>query len=206
MKRNYKFLTASVALSTVLVAGGCSDPEENSGDEASEGGDEIVETGEDGTANPQPNESFEGIELSGDGEIPEGLEGAEDPAYGEGDTVTINASHIAGMEGAEGTIVSAFDTNAYSVSYDRSDSSERVENYQWVIDEEIRGGSNEGSYAEGEEVELSTERIEGMYEANAVIEAIEEDATVYMVDFSLTESEDTALNYKWLLEKELSAN
>ena len=49
------------------------------------------------------------------GEIPAGLQKAENPTYSVGDTVTIQTDHMAGMKGATGTVVGAFDTVAYEV-------------------------------------------------------------------------------------------
>ncbi|AJD90340.1 hypothetical protein JMA_10230 [Jeotgalibacillus malaysiensis] len=197
--KKYSYLTAASVMSAVVVMSGCAGTEESTENE-------IVETAEDGSSTPQPNEAFSDIDVSGDGEIPDGLETAEDPAFAEGDTVTINASHFGGMEGAEGTIVGAYTSNAYSISYEPSDGGDMVEDYQWIIDEETRAGALETPYAEGDEVEITTDRVEGMFGVMVEIQSVQEDATIYMVDFSLTDSEDTVLNYKWLAEDELSAD
>ncbi|MBM7578057.1 YdhK family protein [Jeotgalibacillus terrae] len=197
--KKYSYLTAAFTMSTAMILSGCSGSDE----EASADEEDIVETAESG--NPQPNEAFSDIDITGDGEIPEGLEMAEDPAFAEGDTVTINASHFPGMEGAEGTVVGAYQTNAYSISYEPSDGGDMVEDYHWVIDEETFSSSLQAPYEEGAEVEITAQRVDGMYGVMAEIHSVQEDATVYMVDFSLTDREETVLNYKWLAEDELSA-
>ena len=136
------------------------------------------------------------------GVIPEGLMEAENPTYKVGDSVIMQAGHMEGMEGAEATIVGAFDTVAYEVSYDPTNGDPRVENHQWVIQEEIMDAGTD-SLGVGSEVMLEAEHTEGMSGATATIEAAET-TTVYMVDYIDTVTEETIKNHKWVTESELS--
>ena len=51
------------------------------------------------------------------GEVPEGLKVEEKPTFEVGSQAIIENGHMEGMMGAEATIVQAFDTIAYAVSY-----------------------------------------------------------------------------------------
>ncbi|PTQ79872.1 uncharacterized protein DUF1541 [Trichococcus patagoniensis] len=135
------------------------------------------------------------------GVIPEGLMEAENPTYKVGDSVIIQAGHMEGMEGAEATIVGAFDTIVYEVSYDPTNGDPRVENHQWVIQEEIMDAGTD-PFGVGSEVMLEAEHTDGMSGATAIIEAAET-TTVYMVDYTDTVTGKTVNNHKWVTEMEL---
>lgn len=136
------------------------------------------------------------------GEIPEGLMEAENPTYKIGDSVIMQASHMEGMEGAEATIIGAFDTVAYAVSYDPTNGDTRVENHEWVIHEEILDAGTD-PFAVGDEVMLEAEHMEGMKGATATIDSAET-TTVYMVDYKDTVTGETIKNHKWVTEQELA--
>lgn len=135
------------------------------------------------------------------GEIPEGLIEAEDPVYRVGDSAIMQVGHMDGMEGAEATIVGAFDTTAYEVSYDPTNGDARVENHQWVIHEEIMD-AGENPFSVGDEVMLDAEHMEGMSGATATIDAVET-TTVYMVTYTDAVTGETIENHKWVTEQEL---
>ncbi|WP_235001564.1 YdhK family protein [Halobacillus sp. Marseille-P3879] len=142
-------------------------------------------------------------QMSSTGEIPEGLQEAENPTYKVGSRATIEAEHMGmeSMSGAEATIVGAFETTAYTVTYYPTTGGEPVENHKWVIHEELEDPS-EAPLEPGTEVNLNADHMEGMDGATAVIEAAV-DTTVYMVDFTTTTGEEVE-NHKWVTEKELS--
>ena len=136
------------------------------------------------------------------GVIPEGLMEAENPTYKVGDSVIMQAGHMEGMEGAEATIIGAFDTVAYEVSYDPTNGDPRVENHQWVIQEEIMDAGTD-PLGVGSEVMLEAEHTEGMSGATATIDAAET-TTVYIVDYIDTVTGETIKNHKWVIESELA--
>ncbi|MGX7388841.1 YdhK family protein [Carnobacterium divergens] len=156
------------------------------------------------------SESMEGMDDMGgmmhddSGEIPEGLEEAESPTYSFGDTVTIQTDHMAGMKGATGTVVGAFDTVAYEVTYEPTNGDSIVEKHKWVLKEEIPEAQNqEEPLSEGTEATLEASHMEGMEGATATIDSAEE-TTVYMLDYQSTDGGEMVKNHKWVTEDELS--
>lgn len=136
------------------------------------------------------------------GEIPEGLKVSENPTYQVGDKVEVLTDHMEGMEGAEATVVGAFDTIAYEISYDPVNGGPRVENHKWVIQEEIED-AEEVSFEPGTEVKIKANHMEGMEGATATIEASEK-TTVYMIDYQPTTGGREIKNHKWVTDMELS--
>ncbi len=143
------------------------------------------------------------MDHSSSGEVPDDLREAENPTFEVGSQAIIERGHMAGMEGAEATIVGAYDTTAYAVSYTPTTGGERVENHKWVIHEELIDPGEE-TLEPGTEITLDADHMEGMQGATAEIDSSEE-TTVYMIDFTLTTSEEEISNHKWVTESELSA-
>ncbi len=86
------------------------------------------------------------------------------------------------------TIVGAYDTTAYIISYNPTSGGKRVENHKWIIQEEIIDAS-EKTFQPGEEVATEAYHMEGMKNAKVMIESAEQ-TTVYMIDFTPTNSEE----------------
>src|SRR5699024_3659629 len=136
------------------------------------------------------------------GEIPEGLEGAENLMYEVGESVILKHGHMPGMEGAEATVSGVFATTAYAASFNPTNGGEREENHRWVSHEEI-SESTKGAFEPGEEVTLEANHMEGMEGATAIID----DAVttnVYMVDYQPTDGGAVVRNHKWFVEEELA--
>ena len=74
---------------------------------------------------------------SGSSEVPEGLQEAKNPTYKLGSEATIKADHMKGMNGAKATIVGAYDTTVYTVSYTPTTGGEKVTNHKWVTESEL---------------------------------------------------------------------
>lgn len=140
---------------------------------------------------------------SGTSEVPKGLKEAENPTYKVGAKVIITEGHMEGMEGAEATIVGAYDTFAYTISYTPKDGGEKVENHKWVIQEEIVDAGTE-PLQPGAEVKIDADHMKGMDGVTAVIDSAEK-TTVYMIDFILTTNGEKVTNHKWVTESELEA-
>jgi len=148
-------------------------------------------------------ESMEGMHHSSSGDVPEGLQEAEHPTYEVGSKAIISADHMEGMEGAEATIVGAYDTTAYVISYTRTDTGEEVKHHKWIIQEEIED-AGEAPYKAGDEVIIDADHMDGMDGATAVIESAVP-TTVYMVDYTSATDGEKVKNHKWVTESELSA-
>jgi hypothetical protein len=140
---------------------------------------------------------------SSSGEVPATLKIAENPKFPVGSTVLITDGHMAGMKGAEATIVGAYDTTAYVISYVPTTGGEPVKNHKWVIHEELID-PEEAPLAPGAEVQTNAAHMEGM--ENAIVridEAIQ--TTVYMVDYTPTTDGEAVKNHKWMTEEELTS-
>jgi transcription antitermination factor NusG len=159
-------------------------------------------------ANPkeETNESggmdHSGMNHSSSGEVSEDLKEAENPTYEVGSKVIIKEGHMEGMEGAEATIVGAYNTTAYAISYSPTTGGERVENHKWVIHEELPDAGKE-PFNPGDEVTINAAHMEGMDGVTAEIAKAEE-TTVYMIDFTPTTGGEEVRNHKWVTESELA--
>jgi hypothetical protein len=142
------------------------------------------------------------MEHSGSQEVPSELKVAENPTYAVGSKSIIKEGHMEGMKGAEATIVGAYNTVAYSISYTPTDGGERVENHKWVIHEEIID-AGEAPLNPGSEVTINADHMKGMEGAVAEIDSAEE-TTVYMINFTSTTGGEEVTNHKWVTEEELA--
>ena len=133
------------------------------------------------------------------GPAPEGIETAASPTYPVGTEVTLTADHMEGMDGANATIAGAYDTYTYAVDFTPSAGGEPVKDHKWVVQQEIKDAGDE-RLADGTEVTLEAEHMEGMKGAKATIASSTEE-TVYVVDY---ESDGmTMTNHKWVVESEI---
>ncbi|WP_203247692.1 YdhK family protein [Sporosarcina beigongshangi] len=139
---------------------------------------------------------------SGSGEVPANLKVAENPTFKAGSKAIIKTDHMKGMEGAVATIVGAYDTTAYAISYTPVTGGERVENHKWVIQEEIKDADDK-TLEQGTEATIEAEHMEGMKGALAEIDSAEQ-TTVYMIDYTPTTGGEKVTNHKWVTESELS--
>lgn len=139
---------------------------------------------------------------SSTGELPPNLKQAANPKYPVGSNATIKTDHMAGMNGAEATIVGAFDTVAYSVSYTPTTGGDKVEDHKWIIHEEIKNAQDK-PYKVGDTVTTSADHMNGMQNAEVTIDSVNK-TTVYMVDYTDTNSGDAVNNHQWVTEDELS--
>lgn len=127
---------------------------------------------------------------------------ASKPTFPIGSQVILNGEHANGMYGANGTVVAAFDTIAYSVSYTPTTGGERVTNYQWIVNEELVD-NNDVAFEVGDKVVTSADHQQGIHNTEVTIDAVRP-TTVYLVDYIDTENNKKISNYKWLIEDELS--
>ncbi|MDY0407183.1 YdhK family protein [Virgibacillus sp. 179-BFC.A HS] len=146
-------------------------------------------------------------QMSSSGEVPAGLQEAENPTYEVGSTATINVKHMnmEGMSGAKATIAWAYDTTAYTVSFTPTTGGEPVKDHKWVIhihEELLVKDPGYDPLEPGTEVTLKSDHMKGMDGATATIDSAEE-TTVYMVEFTPTTGGDKVVNHKWVVESEL---
>lgn len=197
-KRTKMSIILSLFAAFVLVLGACS----NAKDENKENTESTENT--EGTENTENMEGMNhsNMDHSSSGEVPEGLKVAGNPTYEVGSQAIIESDHMAGMKGAKATIVGAYDTTVYTVSYTPTTGGKRVENHKWVIHEELKD-AGEAPLEPGTEVTINANHMEGMGGATAEIDSAEE-TTVYMVNFTPTTGGEEVKNHKWVTESELS--
>lgn len=140
---------------------------------------------------------------SGSDHLPEGLKEAKNPKYKVGSEAIIQADHMKGMKRAKATIVGAYDTTVYTVSYTPTTGGEKVTNHKWVVQGEIKDAGDK-PLKSGTEVTLQANHMEGMKGAKATIDSSEQ-TTVYVVDYTPTTGGEKVTNHKWITESELSA-
>lgn len=204
-----KIISGVITLSSLALLAACTPQDSGNQESVDTSEQSSTPTVENSSESDMMNESESMDDMGGmmhddSGEIPEGLQEAENPTYPVGNTVTIQTDHMAGMEGATGTIVGAFDTVAYEVTYEPTNGDSIVENHKWVLKEEIPEARNqEEPLSEGTEVTLEASHMEGMEGATATIDSAEE-TTVYMLDYQPTDGGEMVKNHKWVTEDELS--
>ncbi|QPC45664.1 YdhK family protein [Mangrovibacillus cuniculi] len=187
-------LIGSLALSSILLLGACNNDEEVNEPEENAQQEDHSDMDHSGMDHSE-------MDHSSDGSIPEGLEEAENPTYEVGSKAKIQNAHMDEMEGVEATIVGAFDTTAYVITYTPTSGGPEVKDHKWVVQEELLNAP-EAPIEPGTEVEINTDHMEGMMGATGVIEAAEE-TTVYMVDYTTTDGKEVK-NHKWVTQEELT--
>lgn len=205
-----KFLLMTMTTFTAIALAACSDTDEDAinpadPDNQVEMTEEMEEAMDEDMGHEGMDEDMghEGMDHSSSGEVPEGLMEAENPTFEVGSQVIVNADHMPGMDGAEATIVGAYDTTVYSLSFTPTTGGEPIENHKWVIHEELEE-VGDPAFSVGDEVVIAEDHMEGMRGAASTIDSVEE-TTVYMVDFNNTETGEAVTNHKWVTESELSA-
>jgi hypothetical protein len=192
----------SLLASLFLVLGACAnDNDSNNEDTANK--EDTKETENEESGKDMEGMDHSDMDHSSSGEVPEDLKAAENPTYKVGSKAIIETGHMEGMKGAEATIVGAYDTTAYAISYTPTNGGERVENHKWVIHEEIPDAGEE-PLKPGAEVTIDASHMKGMDGATAEIDSAEQ-TTVYMIDYTPTTGGEEVKNHKWVTESELSA-
>ena len=205
MKKN-RILTGILSISAATLLAACSTDtgsQESAAESEASSIESMAEESSMSGMDEMEGNDMEGMVHDDSGEIPEGLKEAENPTYNVGETATITDGHMEGMEGEEATIVGAFDTVAYEVSYDPTNGGPREENHKWVIHEEIADAGEE-PFEPGDEVTLEANHMEGMEGATATIDDAKS-TTVYMIDYQPTTGGEEVKNHKWVTDSELSA-
>ncbi len=192
-----------VAMFLLAACGGDNDdtaPNDNKNSDSQSNSEEQMN--EDEMGDEEMDEDMD-MNHSGSGEVPEGLEKAENPKFEVGSKAIIQSDHMKGMKGAEATIVGAYDTIAYTISYTPTTGGERVTNHKWVIQEEIKEAKGDKPLESGTEVTIQASHMKGMEGVTATIDSAKE-TTVYMVDYMPTTGGEKVTNHKWVTENELS--
>jgi hypothetical protein len=206
MKNIKKGFLLGLLVAFLLVLGACGNNNESqsTNEETENTNHENMDTEDENMDHSSSEEGMDhsGMDMSSSGEVPEGLKEAKNPTYPVGSKAIIQSDHMEGMKGAEATIVGAYDTTVYAISYTPTTGGERVTNHKWVIHEELID-AGETPLEPGAEAKTEASHMEGMQGATVVIDSAEK-TTVYMVDFTTTTDGEEVKNHKWVTESELS--
>lgn len=154
------------------------------------------------TNNSQQEMNHSGMNHSSLDKLPAGLKEAKNPKFKVGSQVVMHTEHMPGMNGATATIVGAYDTMVYAVSYVPTTGGEKVSNHKWVVQEELTNAGDK-PLSKGAEVTLNADHMNGMNGAKATIDSAEK-TTVYVVDYTPTSGGNPVKNHKWVTESELT--
>ncbi|WP_153721764.1 YdhK family protein [Sporosarcina cascadiensis] len=185
MKKYFLILSISI----MIIISGCGKDNSNENDNTA-------------ITNESTHENMD-MEHSGSGEVPDTLKAAENPTYKVGSNAIIKTDHMEGMKDAEATIVGAYDTVAYSLSYTPTTGGKRVENHKWVIQEELKDAGDK-VLDPGSEAIIEADHMKGMKGATGVIDSSKQ-TTVYMIDYTPTTGGERVTNHKWVTDGELSS-
>lgn len=179
----------------MLLLSACGNTNTENNGQAETGAKSAMEHGSEETSNMD-------MEHSSSEELPAGLKEATDPSFKVGSKAVINADHMPGMKGATATIVGAYDTTVYAVSYTPTTGGEPVKNHKWVIQEDLEN-AGETPLKAGETVVLAVDHMPGMKGAKATIDSAQS-TTIYMVDYTPTTGGEPVKNHKWVTADELT--
>lgn len=198
MMRKLTTLTAAAALGTALTVTACTTDDDATVDDTPAATGTTDMHGEhDGHGEHDAHADHD--HAPDGGPPPEGIADAEDPQYAVGSEVILDTDHMPGMEGTTATVVGAFDTYTYSVTYTPTDGGDDVVDHRWVVQEELAdvGGDR---LDDGDTAVLEATHMSGMQGAEATVDS-STDETVYMVDFEADGM--TMTNHKWVTESEI---
>ena len=208
-EKNRKVILFALFSAVLLVLGACGNNDKRQTNEETENTEQEnnqenmdMDEGQMDSEEGMEGMDHSNMDMSSSGEVPEGLKAADNPTYPVGSKAIIQSDHMEGMKGAEATIVGAYDTTVYTVSYTPTTGGERVENHKWVIHEELID-AGEAPLDPGTEVKTEASHMEGMKGVALEIDSVEQ-TTVYMVDFTTTTGGEEVKNHKWVTESELS--
>lgn len=127
---------------------------------------------------------------------------AQSVKYPIGSQVKILATHMEGMEGAQGTIVGAYDCRAYAVDA-TSPAGKAFKNHKWVIDKEIKDGRGK-NFQIGDRIVLSKGHVASMIGEGSQATIVEVHVPpVYMIDYQPADGGPIVKNHQWVVEDEL---
>ncbi|MFT8318557.1 MAG: YdhK family protein [Sporolactobacillus sp.] len=135
--------------------------------------------------------------------LPAGLKKAAHPKFPKGSRVILLADHMPGMNHAKATIVAAYRTHVYSVTYKPMTGGKTVRNHKWVVQQELATQSKK-LLPTGAKVKLNANHMQGMRGATGRIDT-SQTTTVYIVNYKNTKTGKLMKDHKWVIESELKA-
>lgn len=125
---------------------------------------------------------------------------AANPTFPIGSKVIIKSEHSKGMKDAKATVVKAYDTIAYSVSYTPKEGA-AVKDSQWIVNEEIID-DNDVAFEVGDIVRTTASHKPDAHGVDLTIESVRP-TTAYVVDYVDTNTNKKISHYQWVIEDEM---
>jgi hypothetical protein len=193
--KNKKMFVGIITLALMLMLSACGSSNQN-------GSDKITNP-DHKNSKMEKSKDMDGMKMSDSAQVPKGLKAEQNPTFKVGSQAVVHADHMEGMNGATATIVGAYDTIVYTVTYTPTTGGPEVKKHKWVIQEEIKNAGSE-QLKPGTKVTLEADHMKGMKGAEATIDSAEH-TTVYMIDYTPATGGAKVKNHKWVTESELSA-
>ncbi|CAK8053628.1 YdhK family protein [Eupransor demetentiae] len=141
-----------------------------------------------------------GMKMKTNGTLPTGLAQAQDPKYKVGQDITLEATHMAGMKGAKGTVAAVYDAKLYEVDFKSTDGME-VKNHKWLTKVDFKDGMD---HKAGDKVTIESDHMSGMKGAKGTVVKVV-DGPAYAVNFQPTNGGKEVTNHLYLAEDEIEA-
>lgn len=136
-----------------------------------------------------------------DESLPTNLKAAENPKYPVGTAITLEATHMSGMKGAQGTVAAVYDTKVYEVTYQPTNGGQKVTGHKWLTKDDFKDMKD---HKRGDKVTLESDHMPNMKGAKATITKVE-DGPAYAVNYQPTTGGNMVMNHKYLVESEIQA-
>lgn len=136
-----------------------------------------------------------------DESLPTNLKAAENPKYPVGTAITLEATHMSGMKGAQGTVAAVYDTKVYEVTYQPTNGGQKVTGHKWLTKDDFKDMKD---HKKGDKVTLESDHMTNMKGAKATITKVE-DGPAYAVNYQPTTGGNMVMNHKYLVESEIQA-
>lgn len=136
-----------------------------------------------------------------DESLPTNLKAAENPKYPVGTAIMLEATHMSGMKGAQGTVAAVYDTKVYEVTYQPTNGGQKVTGHKWLTKDDFKDMKD---HKKGDKVTLESDHMPNMKGAKATITKVE-DGPAYAVNYQPTTGGNMVMNHKYLVESEIQA-
>ncbi|MCK8616794.1 YdhK family protein [Fructobacillus sp. M158] len=136
-----------------------------------------------------------------DESLPTNLKTAENPKYPVGSAITLEADHMTGMKGAEGSVAAVYDTKLYEVTYQPTNGGKKVTGHKWLTKDDFEDMKD---HKKGDAVTIASAHMANMKGAKATITKVV-DGPAYAVNYQPTNGGSMVMNHKYLVESEIKA-
>ncbi|GAO99691.1 YdhK family protein [Fructobacillus ficulneus] len=151
--------------------------------------------------NMSSSSSMDMAMMEADTSLPSDLPTAKNPKFKVGSKITLEATHMANMKGAKGTVAAVYDAKLYEVDYQPTTGGQKVTGHKWLTKDDF---SDMMDHKQGDMVTLTGDHMPGMKGAMATVTKVE-DGPAYAVNFEPTNGGKMVMNHKYLITSEIKA-